>query len=238
MKKVAIMQPYFFPYVGYFSLIKHTDQFILFDPVQLIRHGWIERNRILKQNEGWLYIKVPLIKGEGRDTLIQDTLVDNSQEWKNKIISQLAPYKKVAPYFRTVQEVIQKSLDHDFTKITQVNKATLEAVCEYLGFKKELPVFSEMNLTIERPTAPDEWALNICKALGDVDQYWNPPGGQSFFDKSKYDEAGIDLKFQKVNLEPYDQKRQPFEAGLSVVDVLMFNSPEEVNRMLDNYELI
>ena len=64
MKKVAIMQPYFFPYLGYFSLIKHTDEFILFDPVQFIRHGWIERNRILKPENGWQYISVPLEKHE------------------------------------------------------------------------------------------------------------------------------------------------------------------------------
>ncbi len=91
--KVAIMQPYFMPYIGYISLIKHSDVFILFDPVQFIRHGWIERNRILKQNEGWLYIQVPLLKS-GRDTLIQDCLIDNSKDWKNKILSQLQIYKK------------------------------------------------------------------------------------------------------------------------------------------------
>jgi hypothetical protein len=238
MKKVGIMQPYFLPYLGYFSLIKHTDQFILFDPVQFIRHGWIERNRVLKQNEGWLYIKVPLLKQHGHGTLIKDTLVDNSQDWKGKVLAQLEPYKKTAPHYREVSQLVQQSLNHNFTKITQVNKATLEAVCEYLGFKKVLPILSKMSLEIETPTAPDEWAVNICKALGDVDEYWNPPGGQSFFNKAKYDQAGITLKFQKVKLEEYDQKRQPFEAGLSIVDILMFNSPETVNRMLDNYELI
>ena len=176
--------------MGYFSLIKHTDQFILFDPVQFIRHGWIERNRVLKQNKGWLYIKVPLLKQQGHCTLIKDTLVDNSQDWKRKILAQLEPYKRTAAHYREVSQLVQQSLDHNFTNITQANKATLEAVCKYLGLKKELPIFSEMGMEIEIPTAPDEWALNICRALGNVDEYWNPPGGQSFFKRQSTTRRG------------------------------------------------
>jgi len=235
--KLGIMQPYFFPYLGYISLIKHTDQFILFDPVQFIRHGWIERNRILKQNEGWLYIQVPLLKYE-RDTLIKDISIDNNQNWKSKIQSQLQPYKKNAPNFYKVKNIIDELFDIEYHTIVSLNKQSLELICQYLGFEKELPVFSQMNLGIVQPTAPDEWALNICKAMNNVTEYWNPPGGMSFFDKTKYDLANIDLKFQKINLLEYNQRREQFESGLSIIDVLMFNSVEEVNLMLDNYTLI
>jgi hypothetical protein len=236
MKKVGIMQPYFFPYIGYFSLIKHTDEFILFDPVQFIRHGWIERNRILKQNEGWLYIKVPLVK-ESRSTLIKDTKIDNNEDWRAKILAQLQPYKKSAPYYLAVTNLVKEAISEDFSTIVDVNYATTLAVCKYLGIHTPLEVFSRMGLDIETPHAADEWALNICKSLNDVEEYWNPPGGQEFFDKSKYDAAGISLKFQSVQLETYDQKRESFEAGLSIIDVMMFNSPEEINDMMDKYEL-
>src|SRR5690606_17982699 len=94
-KKIGIMQPYFFPYLGYISLIKHTDKFILLDTVQFIRKGWIERNRILKQKEGWLYIQVPLKKENGRSTLIKDCKLDNSKPWKDKILAQFQIYKKI-----------------------------------------------------------------------------------------------------------------------------------------------
>jgi hypothetical protein len=235
VKKTAIMQPYFFPYVGYFSLIKHTDQFILFDPVQFIRHGWIERNRVLKQNDGWLYIKVPLQK-HSQETLIKDIRIDNSQPWRETIFAQLQPYKKIAPYYTSVIALVHDVLDNNYDDIVTLNKAALEKTCAYLGMDKHFEVFSQMNLEIEKPNGPDEWALNIRKALGDVDEYWNPPGGMEFFDREKYATAGVDIKFQKVKLEGYDQKR-PFESGLSIIDVLMFNSPEKVNEMLDNYEL-
>lgn len=241
MKKIGIMQPYFMPYIGYISLIKHADLFILFDTVQFIRHGWIERNRILKQNEGWLYIQVPLIKNNSRDTLIKDCLIDNSQNWKAKIIAQIQPFKKIAPFYFPVLKLINECFEKDFNDISHLNKACLEAICKYLGFEKKLPIFSEMNLEIEEATAPDEWALNICKSLkekyGDI-HYINPIGGLDFFDTNKYLQQDLKISFQKMQITAYNQKRTPFEPGLSIIDVLMFNSVEEVNDMLDKYELV
>jgi hypothetical protein len=234
--KVGIMQPYFFPYLGYFSLIKHTDKFILFDPVQFIRHGWIERNRVLKQNDGWLYVQVPILN-KGREVIIKDLLIDNSQDWKKKIFSQLQPYRKEAPYYFRVIKMLNEILANEYETIVDLNFETIKHICKYLDIDKEISVFSNMNLDIKEAMAPDEWALNICKTLKNVKEYWNPPGGRSFFDKSKYDRAGIDLKFQTVDLPAYNQNRENFEPGLSIIDVIMFNSPEEVNKMLDNYNL-
>ena len=95
-----------------------------------------------------------------------------------------------------------------------------------------------MELEIDPVNAPDEWALNICKAMKGVSEYWNPTGGMSFFDRSKYESNQIELKFQRVNLVEYDQKRPTFEVGLSIIDVMMFNSVEQINKMLDDYELL
>lgn len=234
--KVAIMQPYFFPYLGYFSLIKHTDKFILFDPVQFIRHGWIERNRVLKQNDGWLYIKLPILN-KTRDITIKELLLDNSQNWKEKIISQLQTYKKVAPYYSKVMNVITEIFSKKYEYINEINFESIKVVCQYLNIDSNLFIYSKLGLIIEEVKAPDEWALNICKELGYVSEYWNPPGGKSFFHKSKYDTVGIELKFQTIELIEYDQKRANFEKGLSIIDVMMFNSPEKINLMLDNYTI-
>lgn len=235
------MQPYFMPYIGYISLIKHTDVFMLFDPVQFIRHGWIERNRILKQNEGWLYIQVPLIKNNSRDTLIKDCLIDNTQNWKDKILAQIQPYKKKAPYYFKIHQLLNQIFSQEYHDIVNLNKASLEAICDYLGFKKELPVFSELNLVIDSPNKPDEWALNICKTFKDKYNqihYINPIGGLDFFDRDKYAAHNIDISFQKMQLIPYNQYRPVFEPGLSILDVLMFNSVDEINDMLDQFTLI
>ena len=234
--KLAIMQPYFLPYLGYFSLIKQTDKFILLDTVQFIKHGWIERNRILSPNGEPQYIAIPLEK-HSQTTLIKDIRIRNQENWKEKIKAQLVHYKKRAPYYTETMNIMDNILNFVTDSIVKMNQYSLKCICDYLGINAVFSIFSEMNLNIEKPCAPDEWALNICKAMGDVNEYWNPTGGATFFDKSKYDEAGIDLKFEGVNLNFYSQRRGPenFVPGLSIIDVMMFNNPEVINRMLDDY---
>jgi len=236
-QRVAIMQPYFLPYLGYISLIKHTDRFILFDPVQFIRHGWIERNRILKQGGGWLYVRVPLLP-HGRDTLIKDIRIDNSRDWRRSLFSQLDVYKRIAPNYGAVVALLRHALTDEHDDIVALDRALLQAICDYLDIDRTLEVFSELELSVAPVTSPDEWALNTCLALGNVAEYWNAPGGRDFFDASKYANAGIDLKFQAVTLRPYNQDHRDFEPGMSIIDVLMFNSPEQVHAMLDDFVLL
>lgn len=231
------MQPYFFPYLGYFSLIKHTDRFILFDTVQFIRHGWIERNRILNPNGDWQYIKVPLVKFS-QSTIIKDIQINNNFGWREKIFAQLQHYKKKAPNYTIVIELLEDIFSADYFDIVSLDLNSLIKVADYLGINTSIEVFSSMGLAIEKVNAPDEWALNICKALGNVEEYWNPPGGASFFDKVKYEKAGIKLKFHSIKLTEYIQRQSIFIPGLSIIDVMMFNSINDINEMLDNYEFV
>ena len=94
-----------------------------------------------------------------------------------------------------------------------------------------------MTVAVERATAPDEWALNTCKALG-ADSYINAPGGINLYDCNKYFRLGIEIEFLQVNLQPYDQRNGAFEAGLSILDVMMFNTPQQIRAMLDDYEML
>ena len=235
--KIGIMQPYFLPYLGYFSLIKHTKRYILFDSVQFIKHGWIERNRILKPQSGWQYISVPLTK-HSSDTKIKDIVIKNTTDWRNKIFSQLEHYKRRAPFYQDTIDTLKNALDIDTESIVELNEHVLKVICAYIGIEFNENIFSEMNLPIEEINTPDEWALNICKSLGNVDEYWNPEGGLEFFDREKYEKAGININFIKMNLTRYPQRRPEFEAGLSIVDVMMFNEPSKINKMLDDYELL
>ncbi len=234
--RLGIMQPYFFPYIGYISLIKHVDWFILFDTPQFIRHGWIERNRILRPGGGWQYIAVPLVKHHQK-TAISEIRINNNMEWKTKIISQLNHYKK-APYYEETMRILEDIFESEYEDIVGLNKKILKKICEYLGIDTNILVFSEMNLEIDAVNAPDEWALNICKSIPEAKEYWNPPGGLEFFDISKYIDAGIDIKFQKMNLHEYKQGKNDFESGLSILDVMMYNDSKSIHEMLDDFDLI
>lgn len=233
---VAVMQPYFFPYAGYFSLIKHTNRFIVLDTVQFIKSGWINRNRLLRQGGGSIWFNVPLLR-HPHDALINTVVINNTVPWKAKIMAQIAPYKRIAPHYVAVRDLVERALSPDHQSITALNISVLETVCGYLGFSRNFEILSETDLAYLPPKAADEWPLNICKALGDVDAYWNQPGGQSFYDRNKYETAGIDLKFLNLATPFYNQHHLEFIPHLSIIDTLMFNTPCEANAMLDRYTL-
>lgn len=234
--KLVLMQPYFFPYIGYFMLIKHSDKFIIFDTAQYMKGGWVNRNRVLKANGDPMYVNALIHKAPTR-TPINEIYLNYKEDWKSKILAQLEVYRKIAPYYDKVIILLEKCFEYETGSLSELNVYTLKETCKYLGIKFDIEVLSEMNLIIDDVNESDEWGLNISKAMG-AKEYLNAPGGMDFYDKDKYTEKGIDLKFVKPNLKPYDQKTEEFIPGLSIIDVMMFNSVEEINDMLDDYEVL
>lgn len=235
--KVGIMQPYFFPYIGYFSLIHAVDHWVVFDEVQFIRHGWIERNKVLNSNLQTSYVKVPLQK-RSRETLIKDVKINYNPDWKKKIFDQLTSYKNKAPRYNETIEFLNESLKEDFLTVSELNIHLLSSVCEYLGLSFNYSIYSEMSLNInDKIQHPGQWALEITKSLGG-NTYINPMGGKDLFSKSEFDNSNIKLLFCKNNLTPYHQFNKEFQEGLSIIDVLMFNSKNSVLDLINDYKLI
>lgn len=233
--KLGIMQPYFFPYIGYFQLIHATDRYIFFDTPQYERRGWMNRNRIINLNEGSTYITVPVVKAL-QQTALTDIVINNSSDWKSKILLQLEIYKKRAPYYDKVVDFVRSVLNQARTSLVDLNVASIVGSCQYIGLDINWDVFSKMDLNVPADCAPDEWALEIAKALY-AEEYINAPGGASFFDRAKYEDAGINLQFIQPEITPYVQRIGRFEPGLSIIDVMMYNSPEEIREMLTHYTL-
>jgi hypothetical protein len=231
--RVAIMQPYFFPYLGYFQLIRSVDRFILFDDVQYIRHGWINRNRILKPGESWQYIVAPLQK-HAREDLISGVELMPGSEWKEKILRQLDHYRKKAPFYCETISLLNECFALTELNITRFNAYCLKLICQRLDLPFEIEISSEMNFNYDNVTDAGEWALRMCEQLK-ATSYINPAGGQELFDRDKFNMANIKLYFLVPVLEPYDQKRNVFEAGLSILDVLMFNGIESTKRKINTF---
>ena len=228
----GIMQPYFFPYLGYYSLIRNTDRFILLDGVQYIRHGWINRNRILKPGGGWQYIIVPL-KKKRFGTLIGDMEIGDEENWASQVLRQLNHYKIKAPFYKNTLSLVESCLDIETRSVVELNENILKKTCDYLGMQVNLEVFSKMRLPIPPIERPGDWALEISKAL-QAREYYNPIGGKEIFEPDRFRRNGINLKFVKNNLQPYKQKRAEFEPGMSIIDVLMFNDIETTLHLIDN----
>lgn len=224
--KLAIMQPYFFPYLGYYSLIAKTDQFVLLDTAQFMRHGWIERNRVLKPSEGWQYIAVPLEKHQ-LGTAIRDVRIRHAEDWKSRIYRQLEHYRKRSPFYKEALEVIKEAIEVDVDTIVDLNANVLNVTCQYIGLKADIKTWSFMDLPIAEVAHAGQWALNISHSLG-AKEYINPVGGMSIFDPVEFDAKNIKLTFLGNNCTPYSQRRSSFEAGLSIIDAMMFNQPSQI----------
>ena len=233
--RIAIMQPYFMPYIGYFQLIKASERFILFDDVQFIRHGWIARNRVLKPDAGWQYVIIPL-QAHNQNTLIKNIFITEKVEWKNKLLRQLEHYKKKAPFYKNTIDLLRCCFEYNNLSIVEFNGNCLKVICDYLDIPFKVEISSKMNFDYSNVNDAGEWALRISEQLG-ANSYLNPSGGVELFDPVKFSSKGIELNFLETNLLEYSQRRPCFESALSIIDVLMFNSKDEINRYLDFFSL-
>ena len=225
------MQPYFFPYIGYFDLIYQADFWVVVDRVQYIERGWINRNRILHPASGWQYINVP-IRRHPHTTPISEIRIAEDGRWRDRLLGQLQHYKRKAPFFDQVMDIISTCLHETDGSITQLNVNSLEKVCAYLGLPFHYKLFSEIDLEQLGPVeGPGDWALRVSELLG-ASEYINPPGGAHLYDPRKFEAAGIKLTIQVPVDLVYDCEGYEFQPNLSIIDVLMWNSPGAIRRYL------
>ncbi|MDA0659899.1 MAG: WbqC family protein [Planctomycetota bacterium] len=234
--KLGIMQPYFFPYLGYFDLICSTDRFVLFDSAQYIRHGWVNRNRILHPTHGWKYVLVPLEK-HPQATPIRDVRVHSAQAWRQKIVGQLDHYRRKAPNFKTTSDLVKNALNTEDCSLARLNGRCLKVVYELLDVPFYVEFDSELSLQLGDIHSPGDWALKISQALG-ASAYVNPIGGASIFDQQRFAQADIELELRPFENLQYACCGYEFQTALSIIDVLMWNSPETVKRYLSGRAVI
>jgi len=231
----AIMQPYLFPYIGYWQIINYVDEWIFFDVVKYNRKTWMNRNRILHpdQNKEFQYISLP-IKKHDKGTLIKDVLINNDEKWKEKILGQLTVYKKLkAPYYEDIIQLIASILHVEYSTCLSLTIESTKQLANFLDIDFKYKIASKIDFDKSEIKAPGDWALTISKHQG-ATKYINPYSGYEIFDEEKYQNNNIDLLFLKPHLSKYRQSwRKNFIKGLSIIDLLMFNSKEEVKALID-----
>ena len=234
--KLAIMQPYFFPYIGYFQLIDAVDHFLIFDDVQYIERGWIHRNRILLNNEP-AYINLP-IKKAPRDTLInqRELAAHEMPRYKDKIIGQLQATYKKSPHYQAVVSLVETVLSYPETNVALFLQQAIKVVCDYLSITTTIGLSSSVKIENPEVRGQDR-IIALCKAM-QADHYINSIGGQSLYTTSEFAQQGIELHFIKMSEITYQQPAPDFVPHLSIIDVMMCNEPTHIKKMLGQYELI
>lgn len=233
MKTVAIMQPYFFPYIGYWQLIRAADLFVIYDDVNYIKGGWINRNRLLINGQP-TFITAPLQQASPYKRIC-DTDLLSTPAWRDKLVKMIANTYRRSPFFSEVFPIIEKLIRHDQDNLASYLAHQLQTLSAFMGIDTEWVISSRRygNDTLSGQAR----VLDICKTEG-ATSYINLPGGRSLYDPKVFHEASIDLRFIATQTIPYPQSAAEFTPSLSIIDALMGIGPQAIRHHLDAFELI
>ena len=235
--KLGIMQPYFFPYLGHFALIASVDEWIVFDITQYTRKSWISRNRVLHPDGGWQYVSVPM-RNSSIHIKISEAMVANSKGQERHVLGKISHYKKHAPYYVHTCEIVRSTFaDVADDSLVSLNVSGLRKICEYLGLPFHFRLCSQLNIKFPDKLLAGQWAPLISAGLS-ADIYVNPVGGRELFDRAEFTRQGVALKFLDFKPFIYDTPGYKFEENLSMLDVLMWNSPNVIVQAIRENSLL
>ena len=231
--KAAIMQPYFFPYIGYFQLIGSVDLFIVYDNIKYTKKGWVNRNRML-QNDKDVMFSLPL-KSDSDLLNVRDRELAADFN-RDKLLNQIGGAYRRAPYFAQTFPLIEQVVRYEERNLFKFIHHSLVRTCKHLGIATEIRVSSD--IAIDHDLKNQDKVLALCEAVG-ASTYVNAIGGMELYSKDEFRTRGIELKFIRSKPFEYAQLGNEFVPWLSIIDVMMFNPLDTIRECIEsNYELI
>lgn len=232
--RLAIMQPYFLPYIGYFQLMAAVDKFILLDDVNYINRGWINRNRIFVQGAPH-WITVPLI-GASQNRLIRDILISPDSRWRTKMLRSVESAYRNFPQFDGVFPRLETIVTSAESNLSQFLFQSLQAIADYLGLS--VPIEPTSSIYEKGSLTGADRILDICRREG-ATTYVNATGGRALYDLERFRDYGIELRFVEPRMNElqlqYDEATGP---SLSIVDLLLRNPVADMQRAISAYALM
>ncbi len=232
--KLAIMQPYFMPYIGYFQLMNSVDKFIIYDNIQYTKKGWINRNRILVNGKDQL-ITLPIKKDSDYLNIVERDLSEPRDKDKSKMLNVIKASYNKAPYFQETFELISKCLNNPEVNLFRFIYDSIVLINSYLEIKT--PIIISSTIETDHTLKSQDKVLSLCKEQN-ADVYINSIGGVELYDKKVFKQNNIELNFIKSNPLQYKQFNNEFVSWLSIIDIMMFNSKEQIKEYLNSYTLI
>ena len=253
--KLAIMQPYFFPYIGYYQAIYAVDKYILYDKVNFVKKSWLSRNRLLALNGDISFFNVELKEKSSTKKIHEIELIE-SNSWRKKILNFIYHNYKKTKYFEEVFPIIESVVNYPTNKLNDINFQSVFSICNYLGITTEISSDSSKyerlehelnllnlksdyfeNINLEIPDAKVFRVLKICKEEN-ASTYINAIGGQALYNKKDFNKNGIELFFINTHEYQYNQLSKNFITHLSIIDVVMNCGKEGTMNLIKNFSLI
>jgi hypothetical protein len=229
---LAIMQPYFFPYIGYWQLIHAVDRFVIYDDVNYIKGGWINRNRILINNTP-SFITAPLYQSSSYKRIC-DISFNPSINWRNKLLITIENTYRKAPFFSDIFPVISRIICYETDNLATFLSNQLHSLSLFIGIQTEFVLTSR--IYDNQSFSAQKRVFDICKRE-QTDVYVNAKGGYSLYQPQEFSNIGIQLKFIEMNTLFYNQKSEDFVPQLSIIDALMNVGVIGIKKHLDAFEL-
>ena len=252
---IAIMQPYFMPYIGYFQAINAVDKYILYGNVNFEKKSWVNRNRLMQRNGAIEPMIVPL-KKKSSNSLIKEMAIDYSTDWQRRLLRSIQTNYGKAPYFEETFSLLTSILSKQYETLMELNTESIKAFARHLGITTEIETdnsrFDDMEEKLRksddayvefpymhktRPVRKVARVIEMCKRERS-NHYINAIGGTAMYSKEEFAQYGIQLEFIRTNPIEYDQFNNKFEPYLSIIDVLMHNGKNKTKQMLEEYELV
>lgn len=228
--KLGIMQPYFMPYIGYFQLMKAVDKYVVYDDVNYIKGGWVSRNNLLINGEKQMFTITLL--GASPNKLFNEIEVGDNFK---KLTKTLQVNYSRAPYFNQTMALMEKIVTFPNRQLALFIANSFQVILDYLSIDTELLMSSKLNK--DNSLKGETKVLHICNLMN-ADTYYNAIGGLQLYDKKEFEKHGVKLRFIDSQIKEYPQHAKEFVPNLSIIDVLMNNSPLDVNKLLDIYNLV
>jgi len=231
--KLAIMQPYFFPYIGYFQLISAVDKFVFYDDVNYVKSGWINRNKILIDSEGKYWTLN--LKGASSFKNINEIVIGNNA---NKLLKTIKSNYSKAPYFHQISQLVEDVFSEITSNslISEIAAKSVMIVSEFLGLDTEFEI-SSYKYSKTKGMERTQRLIKICEING-AKTYINLIGGTVLYNKDYFKKYNIELGFVKTNNIIYKQFDETFYPNLSIIDVMMHNSKDDIKEILNQYKII
>ena len=222
--RVAIHQPQYLPWLGYFDKINQCDIFVILDNVQFKKNEWQNRNKI-KTPQGWQWITVPVLHSNHLEKIC-DVRINHQEDWRRKHLRAIEINYNRAPFFKDYYPFFQELYEKEWTHLAALNRTVIEYLMESFGIKKQVLLSSEMALR----EGPTDRLIDICKAVG-AETYLSGKGGESYLVLDRFKDANIRVVYQDFRCPIYPQLYGPFEPDLSAIDLLFHCGPESFSTL-------
>lgn len=251
--KLGMNQPYFFPYLGFYQLVSAVDRFIIYDNLNYIQYGWINRNRFLVVRGEPTYFNA-VTENSSPNRKICEIKLSAKSNWRRKLLHTFFLNYRKSPFFDETYALIEPIIRNETDSLSEMAAQSIVEVCRHLRVETEIvenPIYQELESSLAKENLAEAFpairlahperkayrVIAVCHLMH-ADRFVNAIGGQELYDKKEFQANGIELSFLRSHDEPYQQTTAAYHPALSIIDVLMNCGREGTIEKLKNYELI